>query len=955
MDSFFGNNPEQTVHSTSPQVWSRASSSGSRLESSVQGSVPSLDLISPGIFLFSGPRLRSAGSHNNPASKLPSLGGLSCRVHIPRNRHSDSFSNVDFTSVEEYLLEPTVDRGVVQSMSNVLLDIKTPIEEPGDPLFESPDNNIILLHPSEFPGDDPSNQTSRQTSSPTASDLFQSLDVTALVLHFSDTTTWKIIRLVCRSWCNTISHVAPPPAGPASRKLPTEILLSIYDLLDAKDFNASRRTCRSWMIASLNESLLSAMLHRGGWHGGRPAKHDGLSKRYTTAASSEEWRLSRYLSLQCATSAGWTGNGLDEEPAIMADVAIDFTDLADGYSLRKGRSVGALIFTSSICGQYLLVANNTLIYIYSLNNRRLEPISCVVCPRRVLAMSMNASVGRDAIAALLEGRMGMLCELELRPQPFRLASRDTCVGGDGYSPRSAAQPSTSTRQSDDFSGTPESAEHTSCRVHRTFPYRRDIRPASFDTIELHSHNHAYDLRDTDDISTHDRNLINQAWNLTLRGPLRHPGTTSKIEVPVQNIPIESGTSTFYRHLCSEDDPPRNVSICPQRQCVAFGCSAGIELHWIDALSRQSLSRWFPLTSPSDHLYFLSPRPGFESAKKLRLISSATHPNNRPAISRRLFNSTGISSLWDSFGYESRSRQFHTCDHYHAIPLSDGYHVLFIDPSTERLTLGCDAPFGGPARLLRKVVLNSPEGRSVPRVYTAAADMSSGARIVAVFETTIMLYSIPPDVLALSRFEQASESLDVHNTPPFSSTGRHHDHWLNWWNKPINFGPANRSDAGNDNLSWPISLSGTQISIMSDVCELAIQTRPDLLIWAFTYTAQCKTWRLRNYVDPVVRSNQYVDRSGMVHESCNMDETRDIVMQDTLFTAVESSGGGLHDGGDVAEANDVGAFDGHLSGVLKKMPGALAVENDMLVDMIDVAGCADAWFEGDGDIVTWHEV
>lgn len=54
--------------------------------------------------------------------------------------------------------------------------------------------------------------------------------------------------------------------------------------------------------------------------------------------------------------------------------------------------------------------------------------------------------------------------------------------------------------------------------------------------------------------------------------------------------INRGVSTFYRHLCSEDDPPRSISICPQRKCVAFGCSAGVELHWKDALTGQSLSR-----------------------------------------------------------------------------------------------------------------------------------------------------------------------------------------------------------------------------------------------------------------------------------------------------------------------------------------------------------------------------
>lgn len=954
IDSFFRNQTLWGAHSASPQDRSRASSPDSPLESSAQGSVPSLDLISPGFFLFSGPYLQSAGSRSTSLSKIPSLTVSSRGIRIPRNRHSDTSSMAEYANVEEDLLDPSVGGGVVRSLPNVLLGFNTPIKEPRYPLSESPEEDITLMHPGQSEGDDPSNQTSWPSGSSRADGLFRNIFTMALVLHYSDTATWRSLRLVCRSWCSTVSHIAPPPAHPASRRLPAEILLSIYDHLDAKDFNACRRTCRSWLMASLNRSLLSAMLRRGGWHSGSPAKDDGLTERRTTIASSEEWRLSRYLSRQCSMSAHWTGNGLDVRPAIVESAVIDFTDLSDGDPFRKGRSCGALIFTPSICGEYLLVAKNNLIYIYSLTKSGLEPVSCVVCPRRVLGMSMNASAGRDAVAALLEGRMGMLCELQQHRPPSEPKAGDGYIEGDSLSPHPIAQ-NTPARRTNDLQDSSDFAEHTSPQAPEPANYIRDMNPAAFDTIELQSHNHAFDLRDTDDVSTHDRSTINHAWNLTLRGPPRYLETTSKAQLPVQSVPIESGSSTFYRHLCSEDDPPRNVSICPQRRCVAFGCSAGIELHWIDALTGQSLSRWFPLTSPSDHLYFLSPRPGFESAKKLRLISSTAHPNDRSATSRRLFSSASISSFWGSFGFESRSRQPQACDHYHAIPLSDGHHVLFIDPTTERLTLGCDAPFGGPARLLRKIVLNSPEGRGVPRVYTAAADMSSGARIVAVFETTIMLYSIPPDVLALSRLEQASESLDLYNMPPFSPAGRHHDHWLNWWDEPVKVDLVNRSDAENDSPIWPISLSGSQVGIMPDVCELAIQTRPDLAIWAFTYTAQCKTWRLRNHVGSVIQSQQYIDRVGLVHESCNMDESRYVTMQDVPPSAAGSSAGILQEGRNAAGVVGMGAFDGHLSGVLKRIPGALAVENDDSVDIIDVAGCADAWFEGDGDVVTWHEV
>lgn len=44
------------------------------------------------------------------------------------------------------------------------------------------------------------------------------------------------------------------------------------------------------------------------------------------------------------------------------------------------------------------------------------------------------------------------------------------------------------------------------------------------------------------------------------------------------VPVEYGSRSVYRNVCHADDPPRSVALCPRRNCVAFGCSSGIELH-----------------------------------------------------------------------------------------------------------------------------------------------------------------------------------------------------------------------------------------------------------------------------------------------------------------------------------------------------------------------------------------
>lgn len=282
-----------------------------------------------------------------------------------------------------------------------------------------------------------------------------------------------------------------------------------------------------------------------------------------------------------------------------------------------------------------------------------------------------------------------------------------------------------------------------------------------------------------------------------------------------------------------------------------GCAAGIELHWIDALTGQSLSRWFPLTAPSDYLHFLAPRPGFESAKKLRLISSAAHPNDKPGITRKFFfggclqtweryklivalGRPNVNSFWGSFGFDTHPRRLSSpnVDHYHAVPLSDGHHVLFVDPQTGKLFLGCDAPLGGPIQLLRKVMFLPPlAGNQEPRLYTAAFDMAWGARVVVVFGDTLVLYSIPPDVCNLSRTEERADSWDVYTAPPFANGRRTEDHWLNWWDAPS---PSARPW---NSPIWPVAIRGQEIGKLKSVCELAIHTKPDITIWAFALDSQ----------------------------------------------------------------------------------------------------------------------
>jgi hypothetical protein len=182
---------------------------------------------------------------------------------------------------------------------------------------------------------------------------------------------------------------------------PHELIQQIYTNLHPRDFNAARHTCQSWMTASLDKYLLTSMLIRAGW--------SRNNENYL-------WGLSCRLSRECALSPGWTGNGITTPPRtspFRQSAWIDFSELASGYASPSGRHSGGLVFTVSICGKYLLVAEGGMIYVYELFGGNLRVLTSVVCPRRVLAMSMDASSKRFAIAALLDGRMGLMCDLQI--------------------------------------------------------------------------------------------------------------------------------------------------------------------------------------------------------------------------------------------------------------------------------------------------------------------------------------------------------------------------------------------------------------------------------------------------------------------------------------------------------------------------------------------------------------
>ncbi|SLM33982.1 F-box domain [Lasallia pustulata] len=527
------------------------------------------------------------------------------------------------------------------------------------------------------------------------------------LMRYLSPESYLAIRLSCRSWSAAMTDARPLRLPPVYC-LPQELLELVYRHLDPVDFNAARHTCRAWMMASLEWRLLTAMLRRGGWWVGFQA--DLMAHGPASSDVNKEWLMSKRLATECSLGPGWTGNGLaprrpsDAPQAYRADSTlltstgdmtglvltshVDFSEFSDScYSTADATPAPpAVHFTVSVCNRFVLVTDNCTIYIYRLRDHppstsnfapthpshrpHLTPLTSVICPRRVLAVSMDTSSQRFAIAALLEGRTGLVCDLQMdasqRPSPA------SC---------NPLHPSTSS-----------AAQHPTPTTH-SHPSHTSSRTPDHHIASILG---APPSRSWSTGSSGEDNL--QARRGTFASPV---GPTSSAPPPLAQSPtsahkagirVESGPRSLYRNLCSPDDPPVSVAICPQRRCVAFGCGAGIELHWVDGLTGQDLNRWFPLATAAGYLYFLPPRRGAESAKKLRLMASGA---------------------WEA-GLEAGARGAVESDHFQARPLSDGYHVLFTDPGTGLLCLGSDAPLGGPTKLLRKVVFLGPQGGGVPR-------------------------------------------------------------------------------------------------------------------------------------------------------------------------------------------------------------------------------------------------
>ncbi|OJJ86796.1 uncharacterized protein ASPGLDRAFT_64997 [Aspergillus glaucus CBS 516.65] len=350
-----------------------------------------------------------------------------------------------------------------------------------------------------------------------------------------------------------------------------------------------------------------------------------------------------------------------------------------------------------------------------------------------------------------------------------------------------------------------------------------------------------------------------------------PENQDAVNESVQNDPIDS--QHYYHDVCSPEDPPRSVSICPGRRCVAFGGGTGIELRWIDEVSKQDCRKHFPMTQPSEILHFLPNRA--DTPEELRLVSSLADPgvsacqcHSETKQPCQLHLAADIHSLTrlDPRDKQNLSlvRATH-CHHYRAIPINDGLHILFIEPRTGFLCIGSDSPIGGPSSLTRALVCappfdhERPDSVPTPTVFAAGSDLSWGLRVVAAYKDRLVLYSVPLDVFNVIRKEREAQSLGVMGDSDLAR---------DWFLDGERSFKRRGSLVPNQNgdwefllsvsyrptaMMWPLKIYGKEIGKMDNVVELALQSsHGGARVWAFGASGETNIVDVDTFTSPAQR-------------------------------------------------------------------------------------------------------
>ncbi len=514
------------------------------------------------------------------------------------------------------------------------------------------------------------------------------------LLRYVDFQTFLSLRLCCRCWSASISYARPVRLPSVVAQLPAEILQLVYSYLSPGDFRAARHTCRAWMIASSHCGLLEKIL--GGRGSAAVAKDDhvgddaeGISGVGKTLPSEGSLRFP-FTPYRIQNGFGdKKDDGFTDSRGRRITNSWKLISEIDGLFLLNDLPVddeneSELRFSMSLCGNFILAFKSRIIYICSFLKRlhevekdkdggahQLEIISCVTCPNPVRAVSIDIDTAhqRICVAALLEGRAGIVCELKTGVAEIMKRERGYVTGHSGSLSKNRYH-------SYPYEDTPAALLGRAAHPVHPTPPRNEHEPGYY--------------------SRHASDGVSASSGPTFPSLLL-PSTASAETAPTSaTVPLEEGPYFLYPNVCPHGAEPVSVATCTYRRqeqqqyhqhlCVAFGSSTGVKLYWIDILTGQATCRWVPLTTTRNEVLAFVPRIPNSirlGGDRMRLISSLLEPFSSEEAEGGGWN--GDEKRLGNDISTSTPLQYNN-----VVPLSDGYHFLYTDARSAMLCLGVQA-------------------------------------------------------------------------------------------------------------------------------------------------------------------------------------------------------------------------------------------------------------------------
>lgn len=650
----------------------------------------------------------------------------------------------------------------------------------------------------------------------------------------------------------TSKKIAGGSLRSAANVAPPELLQEIYSMLTPRDFDNARRSCSQWMRASLNQNLLEGMLKRAGWWDAWLKDCQRRAMRQSSGREvdreSDAWRMSRRFATECLLS-GRKANV--ERPGFLISDVVDFSGLAQDLPSKTRKSHSHALPTASKGDKSHITST---FGVTGCSNYLLVTTGCMIHIFRLHDRKSRHESDSVSIASISCPFEVLTATMDTAKSPFIIGAllRDR-VG-------------------------------MVCDVDVT---------TSDDTVHKDSLSTAGSVAHTQDVN-------------------------SKTTQPLSDrSPISANHSPhYYYNVCSEDHPPRTIALCPGRRCVAFGCAGGIEVHWVDETIHQDQRRHFPMSQPSEILHFL---PGStDNPMEMRLISSLAGPGVHECACRQSpypdhLKKCQFHLLADVQSFSRRStpntpslsliRATH-CHHYRAVPINDGFHIIFVEPRTGLLCIGSDAPIGGPTSLTRAFVCIPPfgkdpsdttQGACVPTVFAVGSDLDWGLRIVAAYKDRIVLYSVPLDVFNVIRKERERQGDGVMGDSDLAR---------DWFIDSEHFRKRRESLVQNQNgdwefllsvryrptaMMWPFKIYGKEIGRVENPVELALQSsHGGARVWAFSAAGKAYIFDLDTFTSTSQSALDIPRKHITLASSGNIESSRLVNHSESTSTASRAS-------------------------------------------------------------------